>query len=274
MSISKWAALGDLQIPYHDKRAVDLVMKALKWWKPDAIDFTGDIADCLEYSRFSDGTTDDFFNRLKKEKQLEDESDQDFRMRISPLPHVIESQKETANFFKDFRAQHKNADMHFSLGNHEKRVEDYVDKKMPQFKEEVTPNALWGVDDLGITWRPYELPPLLRFAGIHVHHGDTSTTTGLSVKNDIENYDISLMRGHDHRGGVVFKTYPLSERRLVGVGTGHLCDPHAYGLRYTFNPGWELGFAVVHVVNDRPYPQFVQITDDYTCVLDGKVFSG
>lgn len=274
MTTLKWAAIGDTQIPYHDKRALDLTMKALKWWKPDAIDFVGDIADCLEYSSFSDGTTDEFFNKLKKEKQVEDESDADFRMRVSPLPHIVDSQKETAKFFKDFRRQHKNADLHFSIGNHEVRINKYVDKKFPEYVEDVTPNKLWGVDDLGITWRPYELPPLERFAGLYVHHGATTTATGLAVKNDIETYNISLVRGHDHRGGVVYKTYPMTGNSLVGLGTGHLCDPTAYGLQYTINPAWELGFGIIHVVDNVAHPQFIKISSDYRCVIDGRVFEG
>ena len=60
----KWLFLGDLQIPYHDKRALDLVMTAAKAWRPNAIDIVGDIDDQLEYSTFSDGLTDEFFKVL------------------------------------------------------------------------------------------------------------------------------------------------------------------------------------------------------------------
>lgn len=275
--VFKWAGLGDTQIPYHNKRALSLTMKVLKWWKPDAIDFTGDIADCLEYSTFSDGTTDEFFAKLKKEKQFEEETLEDFKMRVSPLPFVVESQKETAKFFKDFRNQHKNADMHYSIGNHEQRITKYVDKKLPEYLEYITPENLWGVDNLGITWRPYELPPFERFGGIFVHHGDTSSSAGLAVKGDIEKYNISLMRGHDHRGGVVYNSFPIAGVTHVGIGAGHLCDIHAYGLQYTVNPTWELGFAVVRIVNGAVFPEFINIQETengLTCVLDNKVFHG
>lgn len=59
--------MGDLQIPYEDRRAVALWLKVMKWWKPNAIDYVGDIDDQLEYSRFSDGTTDEFYAQLKKQ---------------------------------------------------------------------------------------------------------------------------------------------------------------------------------------------------------------
>ncbi|AVD99247.1 phosphoesterase [Streptomyces phage BillNye] len=274
MSDFKWAFVGDLQIPYHDERALALFFKVMKAWKPDAMDITGDIDDQLEYSSFSDGTTDEFFSQLKKSKQIEEESDADFRRRVSPLPFVRENALGARTFYTELRNDHKNCDIHVSLGNHDIRIFKYMDKKAPDYVEELTPNMLWGLDDLGISWRHYDLPPLERFGGIYVHHGATTTTTGLAVKADIENYNISLARGHDHRGGVVYKSYPMTNTTLVGLGTGHMCDPSAYGLRYTINPSWELGFGIGHVVDGVASLQFIPISPDYTCVVDGKIFKG
>lgn len=280
--VKKWAFVGDLQIPYHDKRAVALFMKIMKAWKPDYIDVVGDIDDQLEYSTFSDGTTDEFFNQLKKEKKLKielpdgevrEETDAEFHRRLSPLPFVKENAAGAREFYTDLRALAKNANIHASLGNHDIRVFKYLDKKAPDYIEEVNPNMLWGLDDLGITWRDYDLPPLERFAGIHVHHGATTTTTGLAVKNDIELYNVSLVRGHDHRGGVVYKSYPMTGNSLAGMGTGHLCDPGGYGLKYTINPSWEQGFGIAYVVEGKAHLQFIPMRN-YTCVVDGKVFVG
>lgn len=291
----KWAFIGDLQIPYHDKRAVALFFKAMKSWKPDAIDVVGDIDDQLEYSSFSDGTTDDFFNQLKtKEKDFERESalavkaydklktDEERKAfefpespNTNPLPFIKENAQGAREFYTDLRKSHPNADIHASLGNHDIRVFKYMDKRAPDYIDEITPNMLWGLDDLGISWRLYELPPHERFAGIHVHHGATTTTTGLAVKNDIEIYNISLVRGHDHRGGVVYKSYPMTGGSLAGMGTGHMCDPSGYGLRYTINPAWEQGFGIAHVVDGKAHLQFIPIrsTDrGLCCVIDGKVF--
>ena len=296
MSDLKWAALGDLQIPYHDKRAVTLVMKALKLWKPDAIDVVGDIDDQLEYSSFSDGTTDEFFNKLKlNQKENEKEAEALVKARekqdgnlltleqarklietpqpVDPLPFIKENADGAREFYTDLRSQHKSADIHASLGNHEMRVFKYIDRKAPEIVDIITPEFLWGLDSLGITWRMYHEPPLERFAGIHVHHGDTTTTTGLAVKNDIENYGISLIRGHDHRGGVVYKSYPMTGRSLAGMGTGQLCSPGLYGTKYAINPAWEQGFGIAHVVDGKAHLQFIPIRD-YVCVIDGHVVKG
>jgi hypothetical protein len=289
--------VGDLQIPYHDERAVALFLKAMKQWKPDAIDVVGDIDDQLEYSTFSDGTTDEFFNQLKENQKSNIKVSADYDKEVDkrskelgegqiidlgyhpellptdPLPIIKENADGARQFYTDLRAQHKDADIHASLGNHEMRVFKYIDRKAPEIIGEISPNFLWGLDDLGISWRMYTEPPFERFAGIHVHHGDTTTTTGLAVKNDIENYGISLVRGHDHRGGVVYKSYPMTGRSLAGMGTGHLCKPYQYGTLYALNPSWEQGFGIAHVVDGKAHLQFIPIRD-YTCVIDGKILKG
>lgn len=285
-----------MQIPYHDKRAVDLWLKIMKAWKPDTIDFVGDIDDQLEYSTFSDGTTDEAFNDLKaKEKQYEkdlaaydrallkrlssddpekiDVPDEPVEPDLSPIAIIKENAAAAKEFYTAVAKQHPKAEKHSSLGNHDIRIFKYIDKKAPDYVEQVTPNLLWGLDDLGITWRHYDLPPLERYAGIHVHHGATTSSAGLAVKNDIETYNISLVRGHDHRGGVVYKPYPMKGTSLAGMGTGHLCDPDAYGLKYTMNPAWDRGFGIAYVVDGKAHLQFIPIRD-YTCVIDGKVFKG
>lgn len=301
-NVMKWAFVGDLQIPYEDKRAVALWFKVMKAWKPDVIDFVGDIDDQLEYSTFSDGTTDEAFNDLVAQgKQFEkdlaayDKAYSKWQVDsikadssglvlpapegppiepdLSPIPMIKANAQGAREFYTDVRKQHKNAELHNSLGNHDIRIFKYIDKKAPTYLEQVTPNLLWGLDDLGISWRHYDLPPLERYAGIHVHHGATTTTTGLAVKNDIELYNISLVRGHDHRGGVVYKSYPMTGNSLAGMGTGHLCDPSGYGLSYTVNPSWEKGFGLAYVVNGKAHLQFVPMRD-YTVVVDGKLFEG
>lgn len=293
----KWAMVGDLQIPYEDPRAVALWFKVMKWWKPDAIDIVGDIDDQLEYSSFSDGTTDEFFNQLKAREKESEKAMLDYEKEIvkrakelpvdftvdleppvpfdaSPLPFIKKNADGARKFYEKVREQHKNADIHAHLGNHDIRIFNYIDKKAPDYIDAVTPNTLWGLDDQGIAWSEYKKAPVKRFADIYVHHGATVTDTGLAVRGDIEKYNISLIRGHDHRGGVVYKSYPLGGRRLVGMGTGHMCDPDAYGLNYTFNPAWEMGFGIGRVVNNYAHLQFIHINSEYQCVVDGKIFSG
>jgi hypothetical protein len=259
----KWAFVGDLQIPFEDQRAVALWFKVMKWWKPNAIDIVGDIDDQLEYSKYAIGSTDEFFAKLKKEEDP------------SPLAFVKKNADGAKQFYDRVRKQHPDADVHVSLGNHDIRVFDYIDKKSPEYKPLITPNTLWGLDDLGMTYRLYYERPLLRYAGIHVHHGTTVSTTGPTVGKDIENMDISLVRGHIHKALVAFKSFPISGRTLQGMECGHMCDIDSYGLRYADNPQWQQGFGLAHITSgDMVTLQFIPIHHDYTCVVDGRVFRG
>lgn len=260
--ITKWAFVGDLQIPWEDKRAVALWFKVMKWWKPPIIDIVGDIDDQLEYSKFSDGTTDEFFAQLKKEEDP------------SPLNLVKKNADGAKQFYAAVRKQHPDADIHVSLGNHDIRIFDYIDRKAPAYNELITPNVLWGLDDVGMSWKRYKEKPFLRHAGIHVHHGMTISTTGPTIRKDLEEYGISLVRGHSHRASVAFVEFPLANRVLVGLETGHMCDPAKYGLQYTINPDWSLGFGLGYMVGDHVTFQFVPITKDYTCIVDGRLFEG
>lgn len=281
-------------MPYQDDRAVALWFEVMKWWKPKAIDFVGDIDDQLCYSSFSDGTTDEFFNQLKNngkentkalltyQKEVDkvigkedlELPDMPEMLPIDPIPFVKKESGVARDFYTQVREANKKSDIHSSLGNHDIRIFNYMDKKAPEFNDEITPENLWNLDTLGITWRHYDDKPLKRFADIHVHHGTTTSSTGLAVKGDIDNYNISLVRGHDHRGGVVHKSYPMSGQTLVGMGCGHMCNPNSYGLNYTINPAWELGFGIGHVFGDDVQLQFIPITPDYQCVVDGKLFKG
>jgi hypothetical protein len=287
----KWAFVGDLQIPYDDPRAVALWFTVMKWWKPDAIDIVGDIDDQLEYSKYADGTTDEFFNQLKaleKEdekamaaylKSIKATPDDDIAKPIlhdlDPLPFIKKNADGAKAFYRKVRKQHPNADIHASLGNHDIRIFGYVDRKAPEYKDQVTPDLLWGLDDQGITWKMYSERPFERFAGIHVHHGTTTSTTGPTVGKDIESMDISLVRGHSHKALVAFKSYPISGRMLQGMECGHMCDINGYGLQYADNPQWQQGFGIGHVTAEGMVSlQFIPIQSDYTCVVDGRVFRG
>ena len=53
----------------------------------------------------------------------------------------------------------------------------------------VTPEFLWGLDNVGISYRMYAEAPFERFAGIHVHHGATTTATGLAVRSGLSPAD-------------------------------------------------------------------------------------
>lgn len=63
----KWFFFSDMQIPHHDKKAVDLVFKVLKWYKPDVVVNIGDCGDGTSVSRWADGTTEEVLAQVSDE---------------------------------------------------------------------------------------------------------------------------------------------------------------------------------------------------------------
>lgn len=261
----RWMISSDQQFPYHSARAVELWFKVMKWFKPDVVDYLGDQSDQACYSKYSDGTTEEFFNSIAKKPEE------------SPVPFVKETERITKEFYEQTRAIRPDADIFVALGNHDIRVFGYMDKKAPAWAAEITPNALWGLDDLGIDYIHYNDLPKLRYGDIYAHHGISALKdAGASIKSDIDNLGVSLIRGHSHRIAVFNKTHELRNETLRGYEIGHMSDVKCAGMLYTNVHNWQLGFAIAHIEGGvYPHIQIVQIREDgetLSCVVDGKVF--
>lgn len=258
----KWAISSDQQFPYQDKRAVELWFKVLRGFKPDVIDYLGDQSDQACYSKYSDGTTQEFFNSIAKKPEE------------SPVPFVKETERITREFYEETRKTRKSAEIFVALGNHDIRVFDYMDRKAPAWAKEITPEALWGLDSLGFDYIYYSDLPKLRYGGIYVHHGISALKdSGASVKSDIDNLGVSLMRGHSHRLGSFYKTHELRNETLRGFEIGHMSDVKCAGMMYTNVHNWQLGFAIGHIDGENVHIQLVEIMPDYTAYVDGVKYS-
>lgn len=246
----KWMMGSDIHFPLHDPRKVELFMKVMKWFKPDAVDYLGDIDNADSTSRWAAGTPEE-------------------------IGDIGEGGvNETQELFKQTREILKDADIHYHDGNHGwTRHVEYLSKKAPAFLSIIDPesDAMYGTRSLGVHFHKYDKPPVKRFGDMYGHHGDSiSKHAGESVRNDCMNWGISLVRGHSHRMGAYYKTYALTGQEIRGYEIGHMCDESK--MDYIRCPDWQAGFAIAHVVNDYAHMQLIQITRDYTCVVDGKVF--
>lgn len=263
MTDLKWMLSSDQQIPFQDDRAIDLWFQVMRWFKPDVVDYLGDTSDQFCFARFQEGTTTEFLKALPDETKVEDF-----------LKYVVSEEKGTAEFYAKTRKMLKNAEIFSALGNHDIRVWAYADKKMPEILNEITPEKLWGLDNLGIDYIFYEDVPKLRYGGIYVHHGIAAAAeSGASVKSDIGNLGVSLIRGHSHRMGTYYKTYELRNEIIRGYEIGHMCKVDSPGFKYSQIHNWQQGFALAWVHGEQVHVQLVEIMPDYTCVAAGKHFS-
>ena len=261
----KWMLSSDQQFPYQDDKAIELWFKVMKWFKPDVVDYLGDTDDQACYSKYTEGRSAEFL-RLHKDDSKD-----------LILPMMRHEAKGARDFYAKTREMLPDAQLFSALGNHDIRIFNYVDAKLPDYINDVTPEALWSLDSLGYDYIYYNELPRQRFGDIHVHHGLSIADSG-AVRKDVLDLQISLIRGHSHRIASHFATYELpiatGGRILRGYEIGHMCDEKSSGMKYTQNHDWQKGFAIAHIENgEHPHVQIVEISRDYTCYVDGKLFS-
>jgi hypothetical protein len=260
----KWMLSSDQQFPYQDDKMIALWFKVMKWFKPDVVDYLGDTDDQACYSKYTEGRSAEFM-------QLHKDDSRDLI-----VPMMRHEAKGARDFYTKTREMLPDAQLFSALGNHDIRIFDYIDKKLPDYAKDVTPEALWSLDSLGYEYIYYDALPKRRFGDIHVHHGLSIAATG-SARKDMEDMQVSLIRGHSHRIASHMVTYELRNNgegeTLRGYEIGHMCDEKGPGMKYTQHHDWQKGFAVAHIVNDYPHVQMIHVSPDYSCVVDGKLFT-
>lgn len=253
MADIKWLFASDVHFPSHDPRLVSMWFDVMRWMKPKAIDLLGDIDDADGTSRWAAGTSREGFS--KDDAGVE----------------------QTRKFLADIHSISPKADKHFHDGNHGWfRHKKWLDKNdLASLRDGVyTPETIYEAEKSGFVWHEYDRPPVRRYGDIFAHHGSAiSKHSGESVRNDCINWGVSLIRGHSHRQGEYFYSYPLEDRTIRGYEIGHLCDPKKAAAEYDVSPNWQAGFAVGLVHNNDVFIDTIEIRD-YTCVVFGKVFKG
>jgi hypothetical protein len=274
MSDLKWMLSSDQQIPFQDDRAIKLWFDVMKWFKPDVVDYLGDTSDQFCFGRFEEGRTKEFMNKIPEVEVDSGANPDDFDIKQHWMKYIQYEEKDTAEFYAKTRRMRPDAEIFSALGNHDIRVWNYADKYMKEILSDITPEALWGLDNLGIDYIYYDDIPRHRYGDIYVHHGISALAgAGDSVKTDVNNLGVSLIRGHSHRMGTYYKTYELRNETLRGYEIGHMCKVDSDGFKYSQIHNWQQGFAVALVSGDSVHVQPVEILPDYTCWVAGKKFS-
>lgn len=212
----------DFHFPYHHEGATKLFYDIVRAVQPHLIAVGSDSADFAMISHF---------DKDKDEDNNEDVLDE-FAQYYVPHIHEIHAKSPQASLF-------------FILGNHEKRIYDYVLNRAPELR-----NTIWSrfveivrcgglVHWLGET-------DFTRIGPLVVMHGNRTTTNAAKSMLEDLGYQASVMAGHVHR---------LSrwERRgedfsVVAVTSGcHCIYPAHYSKRKRMAQKWQLGTAIAEV---------------------------
>jgi predicted phosphodiesterase len=235
--------ISDLQVPFHDERAVRNVAKFIKRYKPDDVICVGDEIDLQTISRWSSGR-DEWSGTIG--------SDRD----------------KTVEILGELQIRH------LSRSNHSARLYSAISKRLPGLLglPELTIEGFLKLKELGITYhhKPYEIAK-----GWIMVHGDEQAinhNAGLTALTAARRHGKSVVCGHTHRLGVsAFSEASggVLGRVLTGMEVGHLMDEkQAFYTKGTFN--WQKGFGLIYTDRNGTTGVTVPIDRQGSFVVEGK----
>jgi predicted phosphodiesterase len=246
--IEKILIWPDTHYPYEDKKAVELVLQVGRSLKPDHVIILGDFADFYAVSSHS--------------KNPE---------RATQLDKEVEAVKEALDKVKALGAKNNV----FVSGNHENRLERYLQDKAPELFKLLTIPGILELKKKGFTYVPYRESYTL--GKMHFTH-DTGTAGRHAHYKSMDSFQSNIVIGHTHRVGYTVEGSALGEKHVAAM-FGWLGDKEAvdYMHKVKIAREWSLGFGVGYLdpKNGHVHLSPIPIVEDkkaYTCVVEGKIY--
>ena len=241
--------IPDAHRPYHNRKAYSLMIKVAKYIEPDEIIIGGDYADI--YSLNAHGGKNPVLPSTLVEEIEDVNSGLDELDRLFPKAKKI-----------------------YLQGNHEFRFERYIFDKCPELFGVTEFRNLIKIDQR-INWKYVNYGPNQQYKVLNSYLRAKHTPLASSAKATAAKALCSLWYNHIHT---------IEESHIVGLnGDNHVCfsvgwlgdkrQDDIFGYVKNHHQ-WQLGFGVVRVNPETKYfyHQKVHIMDNYSCVVDGKLF--
>jgi predicted phosphodiesterase len=215
-AVQTWVVMNDLQIPFHDSDAVDLVIDFAQDLEPHGVILNGDIVDCYSISDYTK----------------------------NPMSYAdLETEKGLAEIVMGHVKRTGAKELYWIGGNHEDRLRRYAWKNAPALAQtgELDFARVFRTKENGFNYLPYGEG--VQLGRLYVTHGDlVSKHSAYSAKAMFEKYGTSVLHGHTHRLGVYYKRDARGPH--AAYENGCLCK---LSPEYAQHPNWQQGFSVVHL---------------------------
>lgn len=246
MSLEAILLVPDSHHPYVDKRAWALMLAASKALKPVHIYCIGDLLDCYSVSSYS-----------KDPK------------RVANLGSEMEQGNRAMDQLDGLGAKFKT----LLGGNHEDRLQRYLQDKAPELLEFVDIPKLLRLKERGWKYVPYK--DSCKLGKLNFTH-DVGNAGRFSTHKALDTFQHSVITGHAHRMCYVVEGNAIGEVKL-SAQFGWLGDASKVDYMQKVNvlKNWALGFGIgyydpkSHLVYMTPVPIV-----NYSCVINGKLFKG
>jgi hypothetical protein len=250
--LKRIVVLSDMQIPYHDKRAVRNVLGFLAEYKPDEIASVGDEVDFPQISRWTRGTAGEYKGDLQA--------------------HCDAGKRVLAGL----RAVH-DGPIHVSRSNHMDRPLTYVRTRAPGLMglKALEVPSLLDFEKYGVTYHeePYEIAPGWLLA--HGDEGGSSRAPGGTALALARKWGYSVVCGHTHKLGIQHEHMTVNSRLVrerFGFEVGNLMDFKSAGYLKAGSGNWNQGFGILYVDKNRVTPAPIFIKPNGTFVVEGRTY--
>lgn len=251
-SLEKLLFVGDVHVPFHDKRAWDLMLYAARRFRPDVI-----VAQEIE----------DFYAVSAHSKDPG---------RLASFDDEVAQVNEAFDELDDLGAGNRKV---YVAGNHFDRLERYLRDKAPVLHSVTDPVAMYHLDRVGPKGqqpRGWEYVPYRRHTNVgkvHITH-DVGAAGRNAIWKALDVFGHSVVTGHTHRLSYVVESNALGEPR-VSASFGWLGDVDQidYMNLAKAKKEWALGFGIGYhdPKTGLVYLEPVPIVD-YTAKVEGKVY--
>lgn len=240
-------AISDLQVPYHDKRAVDAVAQCITDMKndDDIVLTLGDEQDFQTISRWSQGTALEWERSIGKDRDA------------------------TVQILRDLQVQH------VIRSNHTDRLYNSIMRRLPGLLglPEIEFENFMRLPELGITFHREAFHVAPGWVAMHGDEAGMSQIAGQTAQGISKKVGLSVLAGHSHRLGLQPYTQSVNgktTRTLYGFECGNLMDMRKATYAKTHN--WQAGFGVLYVDGNTVHPCPVPITNR-SFIVEGTQYS-
>lgn len=233
----EYVIISDLQVPYHDQRAVDVVANHIDDYGYDGMLNVGDEGDSPEPSRWNRGSAGEYAGTFEA--------------------GLLETQRVMLQLSDALGPMRPH---HVMRSNHADRIQTYVNRYAPALAgltpltwEKLigyqTPSSLNGVElDLAYHRKPWQFAKGWVLA--HGDEGSLSQVAGSTAMGMARKWGLSVVCGHTHRAGMQHQHRTLNGtmiQPLFGVEVGHLMDMKKAGYLKANSANWQQAIAVATI---------------------------
>ncbi|MFE7717533.1 metallophosphoesterase [Nocardia rhizosphaerihabitans] len=249
--------VSDIQLPYHDRKAVKAVLKYIGDSQPDEVVFIGDVLDFPQPSRWNKDSRGEFEGSIYADVEMAKKA------LFGPLRDVYSGR------------------VLFHEGNHDERPRVYLDKYSPALSgtKAFHVDTLCDFDGFGIELAPefYDIAP--GWVSTHGHRGGIklNRVAGQTALNAAREFQKSVVMGHTHRLGIIKHTYGYggdkkNEKIVTGMEVGNLMDMKLAGYLKGGTANWQQGFGLLTVDGQHVKAEVVPI-EQKKFVVDGEMWA-